>query len=161
MTRTTHRTARALACVAACMFLAVLSAHASASEEPSSVGRGFGFVYDPTHEVTLVGTVQEFVTQRVVGSPVGLHVLISTSGKTVDAHIGPLLSKQIQETLQVGELVQVVGVRENVHGKNVLLARQLIYGGRQVTVRNERGFLVGTGSHPEVHQGTAANGGVR
>ena len=161
MTRTTHRTARALACVAACMFLAVLSAHASASEESSSVGRGFGFVYDPTHEVTLVGTVQEFVTQHVAGSPVGLHVLVSTSGKTVDAHIGPLLSKQVQETLQVGELVQVVGVRENVHGKNVLLARQLIYGGRQVTVRNERGFLVGTGSHPEVHQGTAANGGVR
>ncbi|MGD0471521.1 MAG: hypothetical protein ABSA54_24360 [Terriglobales bacterium] len=161
MTRTTHRTTRALACVAACMFLTVLSAHASASEESSSVGRGFGFVYNPSHEVTLVGTVQEFVTKHVAGNPVGLHVLISTSGKTVDAHIGPLLSKQVQETLQVGELVQVVGVHENVHGKDVLLARQLIYGGRQVTVRNERGFLVGTGSHPEVQQGTAANGGVR
>ena len=57
--------------------------------------------------------------------------------------------------------MQVVGVRENVHGKNVLLARQLIYGGRQVTVRNERGFLVRPASHPEVHYGKAANGGVR
>jgi hypothetical protein len=142
------------------MFLAVSSANASASKDPSAA-RGFGFVYDPAREVTLVGTVQEFVTQHIAGSPMGLHVLISTSGKTVDAHIGPVLSKQLQETLHVGELVQVVGVRENVHGKNVLLARQLIYGGRQVTIRNERGFLVRPASHPEVHHGTAGNGGVR
>jgi hypothetical protein len=146
--------------MAACIFLAVSSANASASKDPSAA-RGFGFVYDPAREVTLVGTVQEFVTQHIAGSPMGLHVLISTSGKTVDAHIGPVLSKQLQETLHVGELVQVVGVRENVHGKNVLLARQLIYGGRQVTVRNERGFLVHPASHPEVHYGKAANGGVR
>jgi hypothetical protein len=161
MTRTTHRTTRALACVAACVFLAVLSAHTAASEESSSAGRGFGFVYDPTREVALVGTVQEFVTKHVAGSPVGLHVLVSTSGKTIDAHIGPLLSKQVRGTLQVGELVQIVGVRENVHGKSFLLARQLIYGGRQVTVRNERGFFVRPASHPEVLHGTAGNGGVR
>jgi hypothetical protein len=161
MIPTNHRTARALACMAACIFLAVSSANASASKDPSAPARGFGFVYDPAREVTLVGTVQEFVTQHIAGSPMGLHVLISTSGKTVDAHIGPVLSKQLQETLHVGELVQVVGVRENVHGKNVLLARQLIYGGRQVTVRNERGFLVSLASHPEVHHGTAGNGGVR
>ncbi len=159
MTGTTHRTARALACVAACMLLAALSAHAS--EEATSAGRGFGFVYDPAREVTLVGTLKEFVTHHVAGSPTGLHVLISTSGQTVDAHIGSVLSKQIKESLHVGELVQVVGVHEKVHGKDLLLVRQLIYGGRQVTVRNERGFLVSTGSHPQVLKGTAANGGVR
>lgn len=161
MTGTTHRTARALACVAACMLFAALSAHASASEDATSAGRGLGFVYDPAREVTLVGTVKEFVTHHIAGSPMGLHVLISTSGQTVDAHTGLVFSKEIQQTLHVGELVQVVGVHEKVHGKDVLLVRQLIYGGRQVSVRNERGFLVGTGSHPQVHQGTAANGGVR
>lgn len=161
MTGSTHKTARALACVAACMLLAALSAHAFASEGATSAGQGLGFVYDPAREVTLVGTVKEFVTHHIAGSPLGLHVLISTSGQTVDGHIGPLLSKQIQETLHVGELVQVVGVHEKVHGKDVLLVRQLIYGGRQVIVRNERGFLMGTDSRPEVHNGTAANGGVR
>jgi hypothetical protein len=161
MTPTTHRTAHALACMAACIFLAILTAGASVSKESSSAGQGFGFVYDPAREVTLVGTVKEFVTQHVAGSPMGLHVLISISGKAVDAHIGPVFSKQVQETLHVGELVQVVGVHENVHGKDVLLARQLVYGGRQVMIRNERGFLVGTGSHPEVLHGTDGNGGVR
>ena len=157
MSGTTHRSARALACVAACMLIAILSAHAFASEEATSAGRGLGFVYDPAREVTIVGTVKEFVTHHIAGSPMGLHALISTSGQTVDAHIGPVLSKQIQESLHVGELVQVVGVHEKVHGKDVLLVRQLIYGGHQVMVRNERGFLVGTASHPEVLQG----GGVR
>jgi len=157
MTGTTHRSARPLACVAACMLIAILSAHAFASEEATSTGRGLGFVYDPAREVTIVGTVKEFVTHHIAGSPMGLHALISTSGQTVDAHIGPVLSKQIQESLHVGELVQVVGVHEKVHGKDVLLVRQLIYGGHQVMVRNERGFLVGTASHPEVLQG----GGVR
>jgi len=161
MTGTTHRTARVLACVAACMILAALSARASASDEATPAGRGFGFVYDPAREVTLVGNVKEFVTHHIAGSPTGLHVLISTSGQTVDAHIGPGLSKQIQESLHVGELVQVVGVHEKVHGKDVLLVRQLTYGGRQVTVRNERGFLVSSGSHPQVLQGTGSNGGVR
>jgi len=161
MTGTTHRTARALACVAACMLLAALSAHASASEEATSAGRGLGFVYEPAREVTLVGTLKEFVTHHVAGSPTGLHVLISTSGQTVDAHIGSVLSKQIRESLHVGELVQVVGVHEKVHGKDLLLVRQLIYGGRQVTVRNERGFLVSTGSQPQVLKGTAPSGGVR
>jgi hypothetical protein len=161
MTATTHRTTHALTCMAACIFLAVLSAGASVPKEPSSAGQGFGFVYDPASEVTLVGTVQEFVTKHSAGSPMGLHVLISISGNTVDAHIGPMLSKQLQESLHVGELVQVVGVHQQVHGKDVLLVRQLIYGGRQVTVRNQRGFLVGSGSRPEVHQGAAANGGVR
>jgi len=160
MTPTTHRTARALACMAACIFLAIPSASASVSAESSSAGRGFGFIYDPAREVTLVGTVQEFVTKHSAGSPMGLHVLISTSGKTVDAHIGPVLSKQLQQTLHVGELVQVVGVHQKIHGKDVLLARQLVYGGRQVMVRNERGFLVRPASHPEVHYGPA-NGGVR
>jgi hypothetical protein len=161
MIPTNHRTAHVLACMAACIFLAVSSANASASKDPSSAARGFGFVYDPAREVTLVGTVQEFVTHHIAGSPMGLHVMISSSGQTVDAHIGSVFAKQIQESLHAGELVQVIGVHERVHGKDVLLVRQLIYGGRQVTVRNERGFLVGTGSRPEVHQGAGANGGVR
>ena len=161
MTPTNHRTAHALACMAACIF-AVLSANASVSNEPSSAGRGFGFTYDPAREVALVGAVKEVVTHHIAGSPMGLHVLISTSsGQTVDAHIGPVFSKQVRETLHVGELVQVVGVHEKARGKDVLLVRQLVYGGRQVTIRNERGFLVGTGSHPEVQKGAGANGGVR
>jgi hypothetical protein len=149
MTRTTHRTARALAYAAACMLLAVLSAQVSAAKGTSSVGRGLGFLYDPAKEVTIVGTVEKIVPRSATGL-MGLHVIVSVQGQTVDAHIGPYLSKQIQETLHAGELIQVVGAHEYIRGKDFLLARQLAYGGRQVTVRSERGFLVGTASPRKV-----------
>jgi hypothetical protein len=55
MTGTTCITARALA--AGVHVAWGLATHAFASEQPSSAGRGFGFVYDPA-QVTLVGTVK-------------------------------------------------------------------------------------------------------
>jgi len=164
MTRT-HRTARALACLAACMLLAAVAAQATAAKAPS-VGRGFGFAYDPAHEVTLVGTVQELVTHPAHGNPPGLHVLVSSSGKLVDAHLGPFLSKENQQSLHTGQLVQIIGVHEQVHGRDILLARQLVFAGRQVTVRNERGFLVrgrsGLGPRKIVRNGkVVSTGGAR
>jgi hypothetical protein len=161
MTRTTHRAARVLAYVAACMFLAVLFTQSSASKETSSGGRGLGFFYDPTKEVTLIGAVKQIVPRSSTGL-MGLHVLVSVQGETVDAHIGPYLSKQIQETLHVGDLIQLVGVHESVHGQGFLLARQLIYSGRQVTVRSERGFLIRTASQRAVSDSRRnASGGAQ
>jgi hypothetical protein len=141
MTRTQTRTTPAFACLAACILVVAVAAQATAST-PSSVGKGFGFAYNPAHEITVVGTVQEVVSHPAPGGPFGMHLLIATSGKVVDAHIGPFLSKENREALKPGQLVQITGVNEQLHGKTVLLARQLIFSGRQVTIRNERGFLV-------------------
>jgi len=137
---TSTRTARAFACLAACMLF--VAAAQAAAPRPASVAKGFGFAYDPAKEITVVGTVAQVVTQPAHGSPMGMHLLISSSGKEVDAHVGPFLSKENREALKPGQLVQITGVNENVHGKNILLARELIFSGRQVTVRNERGALV-------------------
>jgi len=161
MTRTTHRAARVLAYVAACMFLAVLFTQASASKETSSGGRGLGFFYDPTKEVTLTGAVKQIVPRSSTGLT-GLHVLVSVQGETIDAHIGPYLSKQIQQTLHVGDLIQLIGVHESVRGKGFLLARQLVYSGRQVTVRSERGLLIRTASQRAVSDSRRnASGGAQ
>lgn len=98
--------------------------------------------YDKAHEITLKGTVQEVVTKRVPGSPFGMHLLVTGPEGEVDAHVGPYLSKDTQEALHAGLPVQIVGAMEDVHGKHYLLARQLIFGGRTVTVRSENGFLM-------------------
>ncbi|MGB9235522.1 MAG: hypothetical protein WCC04_14015 [Terriglobales bacterium] len=108
----------------------------------AGMARGIGFAYDATKEITVAGTVKGFVSQPSAGSPAGSHLLISSNGQTVDVHLGPYVSRENQQALHAGQLAQVIGVRENVHGKKVLLARQLIFNGRLVTVRNERGFLV-------------------
>jgi hypothetical protein len=125
--------------MAAVLFALILQASA---QSPSSVGQGFGAAYEPAHEVAVAGTVDRFVPSAAQGGPAGLHLLISASGKSVDAHLGPFFSTKNQEALAEGQPVQVVGVKANVNGREVLLARQVIFAGRVVTVRNQRGFLV-------------------
>lgn len=122
--------------------LSTLAAQAGNPSQSFSAGQGSGFAYDPAKETTVVGTIKEFVTHPVPGTPVGLHILISASGETVDVHLGPYLAKDIQEALKTAPMVQVVGSTASLHGKEILLARELVFSGRQVTIRNERGFLI-------------------
>ncbi|MFZ0306900.1 MAG: hypothetical protein WAL89_01910 [Candidatus Sulfotelmatobacter sp.] len=132
------------------LLLAILAVPLGAQPAPETrTGHGFGPVYDAAHETTLNGTIQEVVTKRTAGSPVGMHLLVAGPEGVVDAHVGPYLTKDTQEALHAGLPVQIVGAVEQLHGKSVLLARQLIFGGRTVTVRNENGFLMrAQGAHP-------------
>lgn len=136
------RTARMFASLAAGVILAAGALHAATVANSSSIGRGFGFVYDPAHEVTVVGTVRGFAPVTSNARPMGFHLLVSTSGKVVDAHLGSYLSKQTQQALHSGQPIQIIGVNEQVQGKNILLARELVFAGHTVTIRTTRGFLV-------------------
>jgi hypothetical protein len=98
--------------------------------------------YDGTQEVTLNGTIQAVISQRTSGRPVGLHLLVASPQGVVDAHLGPYLTKDTEEALRSGQPVQVVGAMEKIRSRNYLLVRQLIFAGRMVTVRSERGFLL-------------------
>jgi hypothetical protein len=123
--------------------------------------------YDATQEITVTGDVQEVATEQVVGHLSGLHVLVVGPQGTVDAHLGPYLSKDVQEALQAGTRIQVVGPMETVHGEQVLLVRQLIFAGRMITVRSPHGFLVrahvNRASSPtnSAARGIESNGGSR
>ena len=108
----------------------------SRAHRPLSLG------YDNAHEITLNGTVQGVVTKRVAGSPIGTHLLVAGPEGIVDAHLGAFLTKDTQEALHAGLPVQIVGAMQDLNGKDYLLARQVIFGGRMVTVRSENGFLV-------------------
>lgn len=125
------------------VLMACLAIPASAqSAAEANPARGFMQSYDAAHELTVTGTVQEVVTKHAVGSPAGMHLIVSGSQGTVDAHVGPFLSKDVKEALHTGLPIQIVGAMETLHGKQFLLARQLIFGGRMVTVRSKNGFLV-------------------
>jgi hypothetical protein len=112
------------------------------SAQTASASHAASFGYDKAHEITVNGTIQDIVTKRVLGSPVGMHLIVAGSKGLVDAHLGPYLTKDTQEALHTGTPVQIVGAIETLHGKDVLLARQVIFGGRMVTIRGENGFLV-------------------
>lgn len=114
---------------------------AQPAEEAHAPARGIG-QYDAAREVTINGTVQSVVTKRTLGSPAGMHLLVSGANGLVDAHVGPFLGKDIRQALHMGLPLQVVGAMETFRGKQVLLARQLMYGGQTVTIRSNNGFLL-------------------
>jgi hypothetical protein len=133
----------------------------------SHAARGFAAPYDAAKEITLTGNVQEVVTKHAPGTPPGTHLLVAGPHGIVDAHLGPNLSKDTQEALHLGTPVQIIGAMATLHGKSILLARQLIFGGRIVTIRSPHGFLVQgrqPGAASSEHQrnaGTESNGGSR
>lgn len=99
-------------------------------------------IYDKAHEITFTGTIEKTTTKPEKGSPFGLHLTVTNSDATVDIHLGPYMTKQTLEALHVGTPVQIVGAVETVHGKGILLAREVQVGGRTITVRSENGFLL-------------------
>ena len=127
---------------------------------------GFHLDYNAAHEMTLTGTVQEVVSKHVLGSPVGLHLLVADEKGTMDVHLGTYVTKETREALHAGLPIQVVGATETLHGQQVLLARQIIFGGRMVTLRSKTGYLIFPHSarravrRPETAK-PSANGGAR
>lgn len=127
------------------MLVCLLSATLLAAQTVAASQPGHGFMlsrYNPAHEIALNGTVQQIVTARRIGSPPGMHLLITGPQGTVDAHIGPFLAKEVQAALRAGTSVQIVGATEQLHGQQYLLARQLTFNGRVVDIRSSNGFLV-------------------
>ena len=98
--------------------------------------------YNAAAEIRVDGTIQELVTQRTPGSPAGIHLLIAGTQGIVDAHLGPFVSKETRAALRSGISIQVVGFMTEVNGKQYLLARQLIFEGRVVSVRSPQGFPI-------------------
>jgi hypothetical protein len=127
------------------LLFAICTLQPSAQTAPdSSVARPSSLGYDKAHEITINGNIQEVVVKRGAGSPFGLHLLVAGSKGTVDAHLGQYLAKDTQDSLHSGTPVQIVGAMATIHGKDYLLARQLIFSGRLITVRSENGFLLHT-----------------
>jgi len=106
------------------------------------VGKGFGVPYNAAHEITLNGNVEQVISKRTVGSPLGMRLLVSGPKGLVVAHVGPFLTKAEKNALHTGTPVRIVGSMAVVHGKSYLLARELSVGGTTVKLRNAHGTLL-------------------
>jgi hypothetical protein len=109
--------------------------------------------YDKAHEVVLAGNIREVVTKHEPGSPIGMHLLVDAGQGTVDAHLGPYMTKETKDALHQGTPVQIVGAKEKLNGKEYFLARVLTVGGQTIKVRSENGFLV-QAHKPNAHPST-------
>jgi len=109
------------------------------------------------NDVAVAGTVQ-----RIDSQPTGIHILVKTEQGMADANLGPYVPNDVRETLATGQQVRVVGISKVSNEQNHLLVRQMEISGRQVTIRNEHGFLVRAQSEnaPRLHKGESQlNGG--
>jgi hypothetical protein len=108
-------------------------------------------------DVAVDGRVQRLASQH---APDFSLLLQSEQGLT-EVNLGPYVPKDIRQGLTNGQTVRVTGIPQTFGGQSYLLARQVILSGRQLTIRNEYGFLVRT--RPETaspHRGESeSNGG--
>jgi hypothetical protein len=96
----------------------------------------------PARDTAMAGTVQEVITTRTLGAPVGFQLVLEGPQGEFTAGLGSMLSGQVRQALSPGTPVQISGVMETINGKPYLLARKLTVAGDQIIIRNDHGFLV-------------------
>ena len=122
--------------------ITVLVLIAPAGAQTNSPAERTSAAAQPRAEVTLSGTVDRLLRDSESAGPMGAHLLLRVAGGSVDAHLGPFFAQKDAAAITAGEAVEATGVWTKIHGREVLLVRQLRVGDRAVTVRNERGFPV-------------------
>jgi ATP:corrinoid adenosyltransferase len=94
-------------------------------------------------ETKVSGTIQEVTSQHGV-----TQIVVSGGNGAVTADVGPAAGKAAK-SFEAGDRVEIAGWMRTTDGKNILLARQITAGERQVVIRNQHGILV--------HPATAKN----
>jgi hypothetical protein len=112
------------------------------AQTENRTGQEFSPKYDAAHEMTVTGVIQEVTAEREAGPSAGMRATIAGSQGPVEAHFGPYVDKASQDLLRAGTTVQVTGAMSSFRGKQVLLARQLVFSGRTLTLRSPQGFLL-------------------
>jgi len=102
-------------------------------------------LYDPAHEVTLQGTVEDLrdFSCPVSEGEVGGHLLLKTSTGIVQVHLAPgriLRSHHI--TFSPGEPVTVTGSQIRMMGSVDVIAREIDRGNEQLILRDSAGKLM-------------------
>src|ERR1700758_4907903 len=98
--------------------------------------------YDVTREITIGGTVLGVLSRPAPDITWGFHLLIATVTGTVDASLGRWGLQSNVLSLIDGKQVEVLGVMNNVNGKQVFLARTVKVDGKTYVIRNAQGVPV-------------------
>ena len=129
---------------------------------PGSGRSMHGPLYDPASETTVKGTVKE--VQQLTGKPIpgssgtmsgtcprgwsGTHLTLTTDQGTLIVHVGPtayLTSKNF--SIAKGDELTITGSEVQYQGSDFLIAREIIKGGRTLTLRDTKGFPLWSGPH--------------
>src|SRR5277367_4409668 len=96
-------------------------------------------------EVTVTATIQQVLAKSTSGNS-SVRLLVSAPQGLFNADLGPYLANDVKQNLTAGTHVQLAGTMQTTQGQSYLMARELTVANRQITIRNENGFLVRTKS---------------
>jgi hypothetical protein len=133
------------------------AAQTSSTSQPATQFAGWDVSKKDAPDVTVVGVVQQVVSNQTAGAPSGLHLMLGTLLGVVDASVGQFLPPQVQKALVAGKQVQVIGRVQSIHDQNYLLARVLVVDGEKTEIRNDHGSLVHTKANERTYSQTGQN----
>lgn len=96
--------------------------------------------YDKSSEVVNNGTVASIGVQRNGTLPRGTYLVLHSGALTLNVQMGLLSPASVP--FAVGDQVQVIGSIASIRGQQVLLARQVQFSGKTLTVRSAHGFVL-------------------
>ena len=122
--------------------VASLSVILPAGVEGQGRGRGGPANYNVTAEMTVKGTVEELKP----GPNQGTHVMLKTSDARLELALGPSwYQAEKKYVLAKGDQIDVVGAKNTVEGREVLLVREIKKGSETMTFRDAMGFPMWSG----------------
>jgi hypothetical protein len=124
---------------------ATMMAQSTASTASSGSFRGTKPKAVAANTVTVTATIQQVLTKSTHGNS-SVRLLVSGPQGLFNADLGPYLFKDVKESLTPGTHLQLMGTMQTIQGQSYLMARELTVANRQITIRNENGFLVRTKS---------------
>jgi hypothetical protein len=121
------------------LFIIMALAVTAAMAQGGGWGRGPGFKYDSSAETRLTGTIEEIKTTDSI-CRTGTHLILKTNQGNTEVALGPAQFLKDQSVLlSKGDQIEVVGAKANTGRGEMFVVRQLITGGKTVTLRDEKG----------------------
>ncbi|HXL20895.1 MAG TPA: hypothetical protein VOA78_00390 [Candidatus Dormibacteraeota bacterium] len=137
----------------------LLSVAAGAQQLQTTSQRGG---YDPSREITLLGTVVSSTAQSTA-APFGAHVIVQTASGTIDVNLGNAARlKAAGLQLNTGDSIRIVGETINFMGADFFAARLVQNGTQAVALRSSRGIpLAAPRQSSPSASGAKTQGGAR
>ena len=119
-----------------------MAAELAVGLEAQGRARGGPANYNVAAETTVKGTVEEVKS----GPGQGMHVMLKTADATLELALGPSwYQTEKKYVLAKGDQIDVVGSKNTVEGREVLLVREIKKGSETMTFRDAMGFPVWAG----------------
>jgi hypothetical protein len=135
-----------------------LNAQTGATASPS--GKTFvGWNTAATPFTTITGIIQKPGSTTSSRCSAGSCASLATPQGNVLVLLGSYQKKALQDVVVLGSSMQASGQIQDVDGQKLLIAKQIVVGGKTIAIRNDHGFLIHERTGTRVHTQTLQNGG--